>query len=261
CIPLLYTMLFGGLFIQNALTDIPIVICNLDGGSYGRRIVRDLGDTPEVRVVEVNAAPTDLERRMIEMKSFGVVVIPKDFSRQLSTGGSTSIELIIDNTNRSVGSTVSKTLQTVLAPFNAELISTQLQSSARISMSSRILYNPTVGYEDFFLAALIIHGAQIAVVFSVAPSIVDEKLDEKHPITKPLPFLLNQLIRADGRLVDQHRLQFASVIRDADRVRRRRLAFDARQGRGVRLDGSRDDAACDRERVLHGRDDWIDQTC
>ena len=92
CIPLLYTMLFGGLFIQNALTDIPIVICNLDGGSYGRRIVRDLGDTPEVRVVEVNADPTDLERRMIEMKSFGVVVIPKDVVEEVIDDALKTIE-------------------------------------------------------------------------------------------------------------------------------------------------------------------------
>ncbi len=189
-IPIAYTLMFGGLFYYNSLTDIPIIVCNLDEGAYGRRVVRDLYNTPDVRVVEVEGDPIDIERRMVAMKTFGAVVIPNDFSRQIAVGGSTSIELIIDNTNRSVGSTVSKGVQSVVATLGAELIAAQLPTVARVSMSSRILYNPTIGYEDFFLAALIIHSVQIALVFSIAPSIVDEKFS----VAKPIPFLAARLI-------------------------------------------------------------------
>ena len=189
-IPIAYTLMFGGLFYRNSLVDVPIIVCNLDDGSYGRRLVRDLHDTPELRVVEVEGDPIDIERRMVAMKTFGAVVIPNDFSRQLGVGGSTSVELIIDNTNRSLGSTVSKGVQAVVATLGAELIAAQIPNAARISISSRILYNPTVGYEDFFLAALIIHSVQIAIVFSIAPSIVDDKIS----VDKPIPFLASRLI-------------------------------------------------------------------
>ena len=37
------------------------------------------------------------------------------------------------------------------------------------------MYNSTNGYIDFFLAALIMHSVQIAVVFAIAPQIVSQK--------------------------------------------------------------------------------------
>ncbi|MBR1398410.1 MAG: ABC transporter permease, partial [Selenomonadaceae bacterium] len=93
---------------------------------------------------------------VIENNSFGSVVIPKNYSKEINGTGSTSIELIIDNTNRSVGGTVAKAVQSVLSNQNTNF-----------NLSLRTLYNPTGGYIDFFLAALIMHSTQIAIVFAL----------------------------------------------------------------------------------------------
>ena len=93
---------------------------------------------------------------VIENNSFGAVVIPKNYSKEINGTGSTSIELIIDNTNRSVGGTVAKAVQSVLSNQNTNF-----------NLSLRTLYNPTGGYIDFFLAALIMHSTQIAIVFAL----------------------------------------------------------------------------------------------
>ena len=202
-IPIGYALIFGGLFHRDSLTDLPIIVCNLDDGSLGRRLVRDLHDTPEIRVVEVNGSPLDIERRMLELKTFGAVVIPQDFSRQLNTGNSASLELIGNNVNQTLGSAAARAVQSVVGNLNAEVAIKQRLAvgwnaaeaqSTRLTVSSRVLFNPTGSYEDFFLAILIVHSAQIAVVFAIAPHIVNERHDETRPIDKPLQFLLTRLL-------------------------------------------------------------------
>ena len=160
-IPIAYTMMFGGLFSRNVLTEVPIVICNLDDGFKSQQLIQDIYNTPELKVVAIETNAEDISKIMIANDSFGAVVIPKDYSKNLNIVGSTSIEVVIDNTNRSIGGTVSKAIQSVLTPQNINF-----------TLSSRVLYNPTGGYIDFFLAALIMHSTQIAIVFAIAPMIV-----------------------------------------------------------------------------------------
>ena len=183
-IPMLYTLLFAGLFYRNSVTNVPIIICNLDAGTHGRSISRDLFDTPEIEVVAMETNPIGIETQMEKFGASGAVVIPRDFSKKINELQPTSVELILDNSNTVLGGTVSRAVQSVVAAHNAIVTVNQRvasgwdlyqSQSAMISMSSRVLYNPTGGCIDFFLAALIIHAGQIAAVFVLAPSIVIEK--------------------------------------------------------------------------------------
>lgn len=159
-IPILYSLLFGELFSRNVLTEVPIIICNLDDGFESQQLIHNLYDTPELKVVSVETNADNISKLIIENNSFVAVVIPKSYSKEINGTGSTSIELIIDNTNRSVGGTVAKAVQSVLSNQNTNF-----------NLSLRTLYNPTGGYIDFFLAALIMHSTQIAIVFAIAPEI------------------------------------------------------------------------------------------
>lgn len=183
-IPIVYTLLFGGLFSKNVITDVPIVICNLDDGFDSQALIRDLYDTPEVKVIAVENSATDVVDIMNQNQVNGAVVIPKDYSEQVNRGETASIEVIINNTNRALGAIVSKAVQSVTTAQNTTIAVNQRiaagwdqaqAQSVRLSLSSRMLYNPTIGYIDFFLASLIIHGLQITIVFTIAPRIVQVK--------------------------------------------------------------------------------------
>ena len=159
-IPIVYTLLFGGLFSRNVLTEVPIIICNLDSGFESQKLIQNFYDTPELKIVSVETNAEDIVQLMLEKNSFGVVVIPENYSKELNINKVTSIELVIYNTNRSVGGTVSKAVQSVIANQNSNF-----------NLSTRMLYNPTGGYIDFFLSSLIMHSIQIAIVFAIAPMI------------------------------------------------------------------------------------------
>ena len=47
-VPLVYTVLFGALFYENAIEDVPILVCNRDEGEAGRKLVRDLATMPDI---------------------------------------------------------------------------------------------------------------------------------------------------------------------------------------------------------------------
>lgn len=178
-LPIIYTLLFAGLFYENSLTKIPVIICNLDDGSEGRNLVEDFMDTPELKIISVESDALDDEKFLREDTAAGVVVIPKDFSLKLARGENIYIELIANYSSSVIGGTVARAVQSVVATKNAEVLInrriaagwSETQASAQISASSRILYNSTGGYTDFFLAALILHSGQIAAVFVLGASL------------------------------------------------------------------------------------------
>ena len=67
-IPVLFTLIFGGLFYKNTLTDVSIIVCNLDDGLRSQGLIRDLYDTPEVTVKFVQMSPMDFEQTIVRKK-------------------------------------------------------------------------------------------------------------------------------------------------------------------------------------------------
>lgn len=100
-LPIIYTLLFAGLFYENSLTKIPVIICNLDDGSTGRSLVEDFLNTPELKVIAVEGDALDDEKFLREDTAFGVIVIPKDFSNKLARG-----ENIFRNPARCLGAKI-----------------------------------------------------------------------------------------------------------------------------------------------------------
>lgn len=182
-IPVIYTLIFGGLFYKNTLTDVPIIVCNLDDGFRSQGLIRDLYDTPEVAIKFVQTEPVDFEQLIIREKVSGIVVIPKDYSKNVLSGKASVIELIVDNKNTVLSGTASRAVQSVVGAHNSTTVVNRrmaagwssAQAQGALNLSSRMLYNPTGGYIDFFLAALIVHSGQIATVFTLAPSFSLEK--------------------------------------------------------------------------------------
>ena len=201
-LPLGFTICFGGLFYRNSVTGAPIIVANLDDGSASRNLLRDLRDTPEVKVVEVIGDAAEITTKMLEVGASGAVVIPNDFSEKISRGESVSVELIIDNANTAIGSTVTRAVQSVVSTESAEILVTNriaagwdayTAQNAALSLSTRVLYNPTSGYTDFFLTVLIIHSAQIAIVFLLAPEFSAEKQRRPELFEKPLKILTTKI--------------------------------------------------------------------
>lgn len=177
-LPIIYTLIFGGLFYKNLVKEIPIIFVNLDDGTQSQKIFQKISDSEDVKIIKIFNDAENIEEKILKNNSNGAVIIPKNFSQNISRGEKISVELIIDNTNTILGGTVTRAIQNIISTFSAEILAEQriifgqnfYHAQNFLTTSTRIFYNPTGGYIDFFLSVLILHSIQIAIVFSVAPS-------------------------------------------------------------------------------------------
>lgn len=184
-VPFAYTLLFGALFYENTLVDVPVLVCNRDEGAYGRQLVRDLTMTPEIRVEEQvvdDGDERELARCMMKHGAAGTVVIPENFSRDIARGEPASVALIVDNSNTSLGGTAMKAVQSVVSQWDDTVLTQQRRAAGWTSgqtgglqVVTRMSGNPTGGYEDFFLVVLVLHASQLGTIFSLGPSMVLER--------------------------------------------------------------------------------------
>lgn len=176
CLPFIYTLLFGGMFAPNVVTKVPVGIVNLDAGPQGRQIIRELEGVPEIQVDFVADEEAVGQEALMQQRIRALVIILPTFSMDMSHYKGANVAVVTTNTNTLLGGTALKSIQAVLGTYNIQIQTEQARAAGlsrpmapQIGLSLRSLYNSTGGYEDFFLAALMLHASQIAIVFTVGP--------------------------------------------------------------------------------------------
>lgn len=188
-VPVVYTLLFGGLFYGNAVTAVPIAVYNLDRGASGRQLVQDLAASPDLRLYEMEGTGQDAAQTMTEKGLTAAVMIPPDFSRHIASGQMTTIEVVVDNSNTVLGGVAIRAVQQVVSTWDGRIVAQQRLAAgwtpdaagAMLTLRSRVIGNPTGGYEDFFLVILILHAVQIGTIFALGPSLVLEVHRQDRP--------------------------------------------------------------------------------
>ncbi len=181
-----YTLLFGGLFAENLVKHVPVALCNLDGANDSRMLVQMLTESNEINVSFQPTSAEDAETLLKNEEIRAAVIIPNDFSRQLETVKSSNVQLLLNNSNTILGTVALNGVNEVISVYNNQILAQKMMTagvetlkaeSPLITLSSRILYNSTGGYIDFFLPLLIMHSIQIAIVFVLAPMVCQKKLN------------------------------------------------------------------------------------
>lgn len=200
-IPLLYTIIFGGLFSPHVLTQVPVGICNLDGGQQGRVLVREMAQVPEISLIRETVTKEELDKALEAGEIYGAIVIPPDFSEGIKSKHPVNVQLYVRNANTAIGGVILAAVQGVIGVYSVQ-VAVQNYIGARfppgqagaaasqINLSPRILYNSTGSYEDFFLTVLMLHALQIAMVFVLAPMFTMERLRGEAPGTKSVVLYL-----------------------------------------------------------------------
>lgn len=205
-LPVVYTMLFGGLFYENAVTHVPVVVCNLDDGPSGRQLVQDIAASPDLYITEQVSTADDAHRLLARTGASGVIVIPDDFSRRIAQGDTAAVSLTVDNGNTVLGGTVTRAIQQIVSTWDGRIVTQRRiaagwqpeEAGAALTLSSRILGNPAGGYEDFFLIILILHAMQIGTVFTLGPSLVLDIRNQQDRIYHTAAYLLAKCTVALG---------------------------------------------------------------
>lgn len=184
-IPLLYTLLFGGLFSLQSVKNVPIGVVDLDGSAASREFIRALDDADELAISMEAGSEEELLRDMQDGTIDAAVIIPKNYAAGLAAAQPVSVGAVLNNGNTVTGGTAARGIQAVIGTVSAEqaaknrLAIGQSPEEAEaeaspVQLSVRSLYHTAGGYVDFFLVILILHAFQIGTVFVLGPMTVLE---------------------------------------------------------------------------------------
>lgn len=118
--PLAYALLLGGVYKKANVTELPIVVVDLDNTPTSNKIIEALDDNQYLDVKEIRQyASRDVEKLLIREDFHAVLTIPDRFEADLNQKRHPEIDVDVDAANMLTGNYVSAGVMRVLGTINA----------------------------------------------------------------------------------------------------------------------------------------------
>ncbi len=179
--PLLLFALLAVVFQLGLPRDLPIVVVDQDRSTLSRQMVRVVDATPEVMVADKAGTLADGRLLLLSGKAYAVVLIPSRTERDVLAGRRPEVVLFYNNQYMTPGSLVARSvggaLGTVAAGISIEArvargadVESATQAVTPIPVRQSALFNPSLEYVQFLLAAVMPTVLQIFIGASAALS-------------------------------------------------------------------------------------------
>lgn len=217
--PLLYTLIFGLLYIKGNVCNIPTVIYDASQTQISRSLTSNFEDSEKYQIVGYVSTQEEMEEYLRDRKAVAAIAIPEEFSRNLKKGSSSETLVLVNGNNLVFANTIISSANEIIQTFSAGVGIKSLESMGQVSEAAkskatpvqlrlRILNNPTLNYSNFMMLGLVVTVIQQAVLLTVALAMIQEyrKLEDlKHlpawlvVLGKAIPYwLLGSLSLAMG---------------------------------------------------------------
>lgn len=184
--PLLVFVTLGSIFRLGVPTDLPLAVVDNDRSELSRQIVRTVDAMPEVEVVQRPEALQAARHLMFSGSVYGVLYIPREFERDMRAGRQPEVAIFYNNQFMTPGSVVARSVQTALGGISTgisvsqrlasgQAVSLALESANPVPVQQSPLFNPTLDYAHFLLAALLPAALQIFIGAASANAIAGER--------------------------------------------------------------------------------------
>jgi ABC-2 type transport system permease protein len=155
-----YAVFYPQPYLNEALRNVPIAVVDGDGTSVSRELARRVDATSDVAVTMVLPDLVSAEREVFARKIFGILVLPKNFQRDLLHGRASPIALYADASYFLMYQRVSGAVAAVAQTLGAEVETTRLigigvdpvlanAASDPMRLTAVPLFNPQGGYATY----------------------------------------------------------------------------------------------------------------
>jgi len=141
--PLMYGVLLGYVYSKGKVTDLPIIVVDYDQSALSRKAIEMMNDNEVLSVARLQFDETNLNRLMIEKDATCVVIIPKDFEKDVLTKRYPEVTTIVNTANVLTANYSSSALQLVLGTLKA---GTQVETLRKQGVPENLLMSQ---YEPF----------------------------------------------------------------------------------------------------------------
>jgi ABC-2 type transport system permease protein len=176
---LLYFVFYPLPYSPEAVRDVPVVVADYDASPMSRQLERDLDATEGVSVLGVSRSVEEAVPRLQRGEIGGIVVVPRDFYRDVLHGIPTGVTVMGNGGYIVVDGTVLETTAEVVAETAAPALAAQLVRShvppagvmriahAGPAFVKQPLFNTVQGYDSYVVPAsmgLIVHQLLIIAI-------------------------------------------------------------------------------------------------
>lgn len=177
CAASAYAALIGNLYYGHIVQRIPVVACDYDGSKMSLELLAAVANADQYEIVGM--ADDDAAIQCLQQKKAAVaLVIPQNFSRDLTANRPTELAFITDGSNTLQQGYAANPLQAVLGDFLAKQQERTLRENGMIhvpanpvQLTMRMPENPTQSYAYFYLYGVMLTAAQIGLLVSFGISV------------------------------------------------------------------------------------------
>lgn len=183
-LPLGYPMLYAYIYNNELVHEVPMVVVDQSSTSMSREFSRKIDGSSEVNVVSYCAEMGEAKELLKNHKAYGILLIPKDFSKKVARGEQSTVSLYSDMSSMLFYKAMLITITEVSLDMGREI---QLENlgwltkeqgriaTAPVEYESFALYNPQSGFASFLLPAILILLLQQTLLLGVGMLIGTKK--------------------------------------------------------------------------------------
>lgn len=175
----LYAIYYPQPYRAETLRDVPIALVDLDGTDSSRQLARRIDASADVAIAASMPDIAGAEREIYGRSLYGILVIPRDFERDLLHGRSSPVALYADASYFLIYQRISGAVTAVARTMGAEIESARLIAKGidpvmaqaapdPLPLTSVTLFNPQGGYATYILPAAFMLILQQTLLMGVA---------------------------------------------------------------------------------------------
>jgi ABC-2 type transport system permease protein len=146
-LPLVMLYLFGSALSLD-VRDAPLAVYDLDRSAESRALARAFTNSGYFRQVAEIERERDIERLLDRSRARLVLVIPPDFSAQLSRGGPATVQTLLDGSYSATAMVIAGYAEAIVGSFQAP------QGAAVPGLETRVWFNPALRSADYIVPGL-----------------------------------------------------------------------------------------------------------
>ncbi len=158
-----------------------MAVFDQDGSRQSREFAERFFVTEQFTRVAAITRESEINHLLDSDGAHLVLVIPRDFARDLARGGDVAVQIIVDGTNANSAGTVLGYANTIVQQYSASIIANaMLRAGGRtlgvpIDYEPRVWYNPELESARFLVPGLIAFILMVTAVISTALAVVRER--------------------------------------------------------------------------------------
>lgn len=150
--PILMMFLYGFALTLD-VKDVPVIVVDESATPMSNILIQEINATTFFKVIGVVPITFDISPLFKKYKAKVVMVIPREFSRDLKNGGTAaSVQVLIDGSDANVGTLV----RNIAEPMIRQIVLDQMgiQTPNMVKVYPKVLYNPEQKSSLFFIPGL-----------------------------------------------------------------------------------------------------------